>query len=678
VVDSIADFLVSRDYNGDGRPDPAVWRPWGGVWLIDNPPDGVRIERLGQPGDLPAPADYDDDGRAEPAVWRPDTATLAIAAAAGQPATELSPASLQRLGGSLYLLAQDLMGQHRSVDAFLAAQQRVVVAERLAELDPAQRLLLVEALVHVCAWRAADAEAALVAGRRAVGIAEHEAGLRDDDGWEPPTDYTQVATAEPNTAWDSQYLPNALFTLGHVYWEAGDHALAFTAMTHRAQIWQRLAELDPALQPRAAAALLDAAAWGTRAFAERALALFRVRRHADAHDATLAGIAHFAAAVETSPGLSDDPLRRAAETWASLARAAHPNDIPGQLAAARNGWEILRFVAGRPGDRLAVARQLHTVSRFLAFGSPSMVVAVEAATLSRRVFASFGGDHRLDIAGSWATQAVSHHEAAQSDPAQYAAQYEAASQAWEIYRTVADELPAGDVRLADIAYQLNTGGNLIGLLPVDLAVAAATTAREIYTRLTAHNPAADHRMDSAGAWHRQAATLHPAQPAAQEEAARRAWEIYKALADELLATAEAAADARLADIAYQLNTGGNLIGLLPVDLAVAAATTAREIYTRLTAHDPTIDRRMHVAGSWGRQAVMLHPAQPEAQEEAASQAWDIYKTLADGLLAAATESSRTQLTSIAEQLDHLAGYLPPNLVLPAAETSQRIRSFLNR
>ena len=112
VVDSTADFPASRDYDGDGLPDPAVWRPWGGVWLIDDQSDGLRIERLGQPGDIPAAADYDADGRAEPAIWRPDAATLETATTPARPVLELPSDSLRLLSRSLYLLAHDLWGQN--------------------------------------------------------------------------------------------------------------------------------------------------------------------------------------------------------------------------------------------------------------------------------------------------------------------------------------------------------------------------------------------------------------------------------------------------------------------------------------------------------------------------------------------------------------------------------------
>jgi hypothetical protein len=60
---------VVHDYNGDGRSDPAVWRPSTGVWWLR----GIGSVQWGRPGDVPVPADYNGDGQADLAVWRPST-----------------------------------------------------------------------------------------------------------------------------------------------------------------------------------------------------------------------------------------------------------------------------------------------------------------------------------------------------------------------------------------------------------------------------------------------------------------------------------------------------------------------------------------------------------------------------------------------------------------------------
>jgi hypothetical protein len=73
------DVPYPMDYDGDGKGDLALWRPSVGHWFIafssSGLPDGGHPAATevawGLPGDLPAAADFDGDGRTDPAVYRP-------------------------------------------------------------------------------------------------------------------------------------------------------------------------------------------------------------------------------------------------------------------------------------------------------------------------------------------------------------------------------------------------------------------------------------------------------------------------------------------------------------------------------------------------------------------------------------------------------------------------------
>lgn len=74
------DLPVPADYDGDGKADKAVFRPSDGKWRIKQSgyQTGFRkkqmvIKHWGLAGDIPVPFDFDGDGKVEPAVWRPST-----------------------------------------------------------------------------------------------------------------------------------------------------------------------------------------------------------------------------------------------------------------------------------------------------------------------------------------------------------------------------------------------------------------------------------------------------------------------------------------------------------------------------------------------------------------------------------------------------------------------------
>jgi hypothetical protein len=89
------DVPVPGDYDGDGRTDPAVWRPGTGTWWVRTSSTNYTAYLSLQWGagwllDVPVPGDYDGDGRTDPAVWRPGSGYWYIATSSTNYAQRLS------------------------------------------------------------------------------------------------------------------------------------------------------------------------------------------------------------------------------------------------------------------------------------------------------------------------------------------------------------------------------------------------------------------------------------------------------------------------------------------------------------------------------------------------------------------------------------------------------------
>ena len=64
--------MVPGDYDGDGKNDPAVYRPSNNVFYARRSFDGgLYALQWGLNGDVFAPGDYDGNGFSDVCVWRP-------------------------------------------------------------------------------------------------------------------------------------------------------------------------------------------------------------------------------------------------------------------------------------------------------------------------------------------------------------------------------------------------------------------------------------------------------------------------------------------------------------------------------------------------------------------------------------------------------------------------------
>ncbi|WP_369242129.1 PLAT/LH2 domain-containing protein [Streptomyces sp. R21] len=430
------------------------------------------------------------------------------------------------------------------------------------------------------------------------------------------------------------------------------------------------------------------------AYAEKARAAFDASRF----DESLTAVRDVITAVTAAgPAVTTDYLYPYGDTWLAAAAAAHPHDVPHQLAAARNAWEIYLFLSGLTDitdiQRARLAPQIQYTAGYLAFGSPTSDLAVTAFTLARTLYTGLtDGDHRLDIAASWNSQALHHHlisfhPANLDPPAEQARQRAAAAQAAAIIFPIAETLPNPAVTLPDLQRMADMLGRLIGLLtfgspdsaPSDQA--AAHIAR-VYGAMADH----DHRLDlgdclTSLALRHHETSFHPACPdrpaeqskqrAAATEAAVLVFPIAEALPDPAVTLADRQ---RLAGVLDRL------VGLLTFggpDSAPSeqAAGLARRAYQAMADHD----HRLDLAASWTSLALRhhetsFHPAcadpaaEQRLQRQAATQAADLLFAMAEP--PATSALSGPDLTRAAGLLDRLTGLLAfgaPEPELPHAQ-----------
>jgi uncharacterized delta-60 repeat protein len=76
---SPGDIPLDGDFDGDGSTDLAIFRPSAGQWWINRSSDRVTFAvPFGITGDRPVAGDYDKDGRTDIAVWNPTSGSWSV------------------------------------------------------------------------------------------------------------------------------------------------------------------------------------------------------------------------------------------------------------------------------------------------------------------------------------------------------------------------------------------------------------------------------------------------------------------------------------------------------------------------------------------------------------------------------------------------------------------------
>ncbi|MEO3972466.1 tetratricopeptide repeat protein [Streptomyces sp. CAU 1734] len=454
ALPAVPPMTAGADFDGDGRPDSAVWDSAAGDWHIE-PSSGApaRTVPFGRPGDIPVPGDWDGDGRAELAVYRPADRVLYSRPYEGGPTAvhlwrtegyEPVPGDhpgMDRLANAFRIRAGELTGAGRHAEAVAVQQEARDGYAQLAAESDAYRSSLAQTLVMLGVYRT-----------RAGLHEEAPAAAREG------AELYRAIGDRPQEAW-------ALGNLAWILTSAGRHADAVGAQEEATGLYRRLAGSDPAYRAALAQALVMLGTYATRAgrhddavaaaregadvyrvigdrpqwawaLGNAAAALTAAGRHGEAVDAQ-------GQCVSVHRELAGaDPAYRASLAMALVmlgvygSRAARHEEA---VAAAREGAEVYRAIGDRAQEAWALgnaAAALHVAGRTaeaadsqraacdlyreLAAGTPAYRPPL-AQTAHRLAQLLVGADRRPEALAA-AREAVAVYEALHAGGGAYAAQ----------------------------------------------------------------------------------------------------------------------------------------------------------------------------------------------------------------------------------------------------------------